>query len=166
VGHLLLSTTIPWTETVDTFLKDTQVNAGVKTGISMKLGVPLSWVSASLSIPQRFIQADYEIEVPANTFGNASGYALVHAIVASDCADGKQEWSEAITMGMTMASPYGEEASYQVAVHSVPSPAIRIGPMGANTAYRIRGETWSNIIRVLVLISFQHALQTLSMNSN
>lgn len=147
-GYIDFSTVIPFLEPPASFLEDPDVLRGVSNGIALKLGVPYAWVETSLSIPERYIQADYKITVPDKTMGNTSAYGLTVTIVLSADEDGRHEWSDIIGIGLSKAT----DEYYTVYVHNVYSPTtIRLNGRGSSAAHRTCISGWS-IIAFLPLL--------------
>jgi len=123
VGNIEFSTVIPFKMKLQNFLHDPDVTRGVTDGIAIKLRVPTDWVTAALSIPDRYIQADYQIAVPAiapEMRSNLSAWGLFIAILESSDEGGRNDWGDLISTAMYKWT----EHDYKVAVHSVPSPTI------------------------------------------
>lgn len=142
VGNIEFSTVIPFKMKLQNFLNDPGVTRGVTDGIAIKLSVPGSWVTAALSIPSRYIKADYQIAVPAiapemriNGSSNLSAWALFIAILQSSDEGGKNDWSDLISAAMYKWTAH----EYKVSVHSIPLPTIRLDSKGTSGAWATTG---------------------------
>jgi hypothetical protein len=135
-GVVEMSTVIPWQTEVIKFLNDDEVNSGVVVGIAMKLAIPKDWVSAVLSIPSKHIQVDYQISVPADTWGNRSAIALWHAISDSNDEEGRADWS--LTLGLGIS--YETKQEYSVSVHNILTPATARLSGRTSSARSARGQ--------------------------
>lgn len=133
LGNIEFSTVIPFKMKLQNFLHDSDVTRGVTDGIAMKLSVPSSWVTAALSIPSRYIQADYQIAIPAITAemrSNLSAWGLFMAILQSSDEGGRNDWGDLIGTAMYKWTSH----EYKVAVHSIPLPTIRLDSKGTSGA--------------------------------
>jgi len=133
VGNIEFSTVIPFKMKLQNFLHDSEVTMGVTDGIAIKLSVPSSWVTAALSIPSRYIQADYQIAIPAippEARSNLSAWGLFIAILQSSDEVGRNDWGDLIGTAMYKWTSH----EYKVTVHSIPLPTIRSDSKGTSGA--------------------------------
>jgi len=151
-GTMELSTEIPFKVQPEAFINNVEVVKGVADGIAMKLGVNNSWVTAALSLPGRYIQVDYRINVPTNTTGNISAWGLFVGILMSSDEAGLSDWANNLSIGMTKST----SVATQVAVHKVLEPTTwRTDSRGsASGAIRPDGNS-------LLLMAFPHLLRWL-----
>jgi len=158
VGNIEFSTVLPWKATMKVFLEDLDVIDGIVHGISIKLGIPLDWITASLSMPTQAMRVDYVIDVPdqreesPEIQGNQSAIVVLYSFAMYDNEEGLLAWGE--TIGTALTKKTSQE--YWVAVHSASLPKlVRLdGPATISHAF---GATPS---RNLVLFSIAPILLT------
>lgn len=149
IGTLDISTEIPWSTDTEKWTKDEDIVFAIVDGIATKLVVPDAWITASLSIPSKYIQVDYEITIPAETRGNQSGWALLITIVLSDDDVGRSDWGD--TIGTALTRKTDEE--YWVAVHSVPAPvAVFLNERG-EVAHAFGARRYMVLLRTASVVS-------------